>query len=139
MNDRDREGRENPHVEPDQAEARRSVFESARESEFDKPKPQEVEPDPDGYYAPGGDSRPDETDPEGAQFERIDDEPLNRTTRTPEELPKLERGAAEEMAQRRSDDNQKTVARPTGPLNEEGAELDQQEGDERGASSEATR
>jgi hypothetical protein len=87
-----------------EAEARKGAFESARESEFAKPKRKGSPPKGEASQAPGGDSSPDRTDPAGAAFVRVDDRPEAHSTRTQAELPPIERAAAEELARTRSDD-----------------------------------
>lgn len=69
-----------------------------------------------------GDSRPDEIDPKGTEFVSAEDDPNLRITRQTSELTEPERGLAAEMDAIRHDDSS-VVAKPMGPLDEEGAEL----------------
>lgn len=69
-----------------------------------------------------GDSRPDQTDPEGTHFVDASDDPNLRISRRTSELTEPERGLAEEMDATRHDDSS-IIAKPQGPLLEEGAEL----------------
>jgi hypothetical protein len=83
-------------------------FESATQSQFDRPRPDRVELDEGAVNGPGGDSRPDLIDPATAQFHNAT--PELGTTR--ENLPSVNRP---EGAENRNSEQSGVSARPTGP------------------------
>jgi|GEM_PF-2791202 len=65
-----------------------------------------------------GDSRPDVRDPSEGGFERIDEDPRMTTTR--EEFPEVHKPDPEALQESRTDNIDHIVAKPMGPLGNEG-------------------
>ncbi len=63
-----------------QQEAQRSVFENATENTL-KPVPEDQREELTGVQGPGGDSRPDRTDPSDSHFVDVSDHPMMTTDR----------------------------------------------------------
>ena len=101
------------------AEARTSVFEDGQPSSLEDDRPMRGELDENAVNGPGGDSRPDLTDPATARFDAVDDDPRMTTTR--ENLPEADRHLAEEYANHRTMDDTQIAAKPMGPIMQEGA------------------
>lgn len=105
----DPERRELGHLVGQTAEAQVGVFESGAPSAIDGRPAGEYRLDPNAVQGPGGDSRPDQTDPAGTQFVRVENDPNVFSDR--DNLPAPDRHLAEEMASKRSDDDTVVAAK----------------------------
>lgn len=99
-------------------------FESATQSQFDRPRPDGVELDEGAVNGPGGDSRPDLTDPDTARFRDATLDPELVTTR--ENLPSVTRAEGPES---RNPEHSGISAQPSGPeFSQEKAVVEDHEG-----------
>ena len=121
-NEGDPEERELGHLVGQTAEAQIGVFESGAPSDIDGKDPGPTNMPADAVQGAGDDHSVDLRDPADAKFVSVADRPMMTTSR--EHLPEPERGLAEEMAHRRSDDDIVVAAEPgKGVLDEEQAVL----------------
>lgn len=81
------------HSHPDQAEAAVESFDEGRPANIKDDSPS-LSPEQlaGAVQGPGGDSRPDPVNPEGAGFESVAEDPRMTTMRTDEEMPEVSRG-----------------------------------------------
>jgi hypothetical protein len=107
---------------PEQLEADGRVFDSSRPRVL-KPVPDEEKEELQGVQGPGGDSRPDVTDPNDPSvgFDRIDEDPRMTTTR--EHFPEVHKEDPKFLEEHRVDQQDEIVGLPQGALGEEGAVL----------------
>lgn len=99
----------------EQEEHLRQPFEDGAPSMIDGQSPGPAPLDENAGHGPGGDSRPDPTDPSTAQFDRVDDDPRFTSTRENHEPPRREQKGVEEEL-----DTQRETGGETGGMGREG-------------------
>lgn len=113
MTDRDFEAGASPSdtgIFSKEMEADRSVFESER-PRLNQPVDDESSDESNGLQGPGGDSRPDETDPRTGEFVSLQEHPMMTTVRDANG-PEIRKEDPEFLEAHRVDQEDEIVGRP---------------------------
>ena len=95
---------------PKEMEAQPSVFENKGPRVL-RPVPEGEREELTGIQGPGGDSRPDQTDPSHAEFADVSDHPMVTTSRDPHDQPEVQKVDPQFLEEHRNDQEDEIVAR----------------------------